>query len=123
MTFAYCSIVGLSSLITDITDHPAVVLLYQSSGVQFSHCNVSHNMISALKAVASHFTVSNTLIFINNTAPLGAAVILQQKSVLKLSDESYLLFVGNHATSVGGAIYVDTNTFYTVTEYATNSCT
>ena len=100
-------------LVTNVADHPAVVVLYQSSGVLFSHCHFSQNKFSALKAVASYFTVSDTLTFTNNTALLGAAIILQQKSVIKLKENSLLLFTANHATSVGGAIYVDTNAFYT----------
>lgn len=98
-----------------ITDKPAVVVLYKSSGVEFSHCQFSQNTISALKAMASKFTVLDTLTFINNTAVQGAAMILQQESVMKLLVNSSVRFIGNHATYVGGAIYVDTNTFYRYT--------
>ena len=90
----------------------AVVVLYHSNNVQFNHCKFSDNTISALKVVDSVITVSDTLMFINNTASLGAAIILQEKSVINLLDNASLIFTGNHATTVGGAIYVDTNTYY-----------
>ena len=112
VTFQNTRLEGISQIITDITDQSAALVLYQSTDIQFVHCSFSHNTISALKAVATNITVTGTLIFSNNTAPLGAAVILQERSVIKLSNDSSLQFTGNHATSVGGAIYVDTNTFY-----------
>ena len=110
--FVNISFLGLGTPVTDVTDHPAVVALYQSSGIHFSQCHFSQNTMTSLKAVASNFTVSDSLMFTNNIAPIGAAMILQEKSKMKLLDNSSLLFTGNHATSVGGAIYVDTNAFY-----------
>ena len=110
--FVNISFVGLGIPVTDVTDHPAVVVLYRSSFIHFSQCHFSQNTMTSLKAVASNFTVSDSLTFTNNTAPIGAAMILQEKSKMKLLDNSSLLFTGNHATSVGGAIYVDTNAFY-----------
>ena len=74
-------------------------MLYQSSGVVFSHCHFSQSTISALKAVASYFTISTNLTFTNNTALQGAAMILQQGSVMKLLENAFLLFAGNNATS------------------------
>ena len=112
VSFASSSFVGLGIPVVEVSEHPAVVVLCESSGVEFSRCQFSQNRISALKAVASVFSISNTLSFTNNTALLGAAMVLQQRSAMKLSVNSSILFSGNHATSVGGAIYVDTNTFY-----------
>ena len=87
----------------------------------FSNVNIISNTLAITissansKVVASVFTVSDTLIFANNTAPLGAAIIMQQRSVMTLLDNASILFIGNHSTSVGGAIYVDTNTYYSTT--------
>ena len=111
-TFANTTLRQLSALVTDVADLPAVVVLYESSGVVFSHCHFSQNTISALKAVASYFTISTNLTFTNNTALQGATMILQQGSVMKLLENAFLLFAGNNATSVGGAIFVDNNAFY-----------
>ena len=105
----------LGNSIKHSTDKAAVVVLYKSSGVEFSQCQFSRNTISALKVMASKFTVMDTLTFINNTAVQGAAMFLQQESVMKLLENSSVRFIGNHATFVGGAIYVDTNTFYKYT--------
>ena len=93
-----------------------MVVLYQTGNVNFHHCTFTGNEVSAVKAVGSDLTFSGTVMFVNNTASLGAAVILQQKSVMTLAQNSSLLFINNHAISVGGAIYVDTNTFYEVDE-------
>ena len=111
VTIANSSFIGINTLI-DVTDRPAVVVLYHSSSVKLSKCHFSQNTISSLKTVASHFSVADSLTFTNNTAPTGAAMILQERSVMKLLNNSSLLFTGNHATLVGGAIYVDTNAFY-----------
>ena len=105
---------GFFDSVSDTTDHPAVAVLYQSRDINFENCTFTENKVSAMKAVGSNVTFSGGVIFSNNTAPLGAAMILQQKSVIKLALNSSLLFIGNHATSVGGAVYVDSNTFYGV---------
>ena len=90
------------------------MVLYQSKYVHFTHCNFTENKLSAVKVVGSDLTFSGSVTFANNTAPLGAALILQQKSVVTQASNSSLMFVGNYATSVGGAVYIDTNTFYRV---------
>ena len=115
-TIQHMSFKEFNGSFTDITNHPAVVVLYQTGNVNFHHCTFTGNEVSAVKAVGSDLTFSGTVMFVNNTASLGAAVILQQKSVMTLAQNSSLLFINNHAISVGGAIYVDTNTFYEVDE-------
>ena len=43
-------------------------------------------------------------------------MIQQQKSVLTLEQQASVVFVGNHATTVGGALFVDSDTFYSSTD-------
>ena len=103
---------NFSSAVGDTADYPAVVLLYESRDVYLNNCTFSWNTLTALKAFGSNIVVGGSVVFANNTAALGAAVVLHEKSVMKLTQNSSLLFTGNYATSVGGAIYVDTNRLY-----------
>ena len=97
-------------------DYPAVVLAYKSVGIYIENCVFSRNTLTALKAFDSSIIVSGSVMFANNTASVGAAVMLQQSSVITVTRSSHLIFISNHATFVGGAIYVDTNTFYQSTD-------
>ena len=115
VTIESCCFVELGAPLSGITNHPAVVFLYRSMDINLNNCVFARNSVSALEAIASNLTLSGTVLFANNTASMGAALLLQQKSVITLALNSSVLFVGNHATLVGGAIYADTNTFYTAT--------
>lgn len=111
------------NLDTDRADHHSIVFLYRSRDVYFHECNFRHNTISAIKALATNLTLSGSVIFANNTAPIGPGLILQQQSAMTIISNSSVVFSDNHATLVGGAIYVDTNMFYgssfeSVVEYA-----
>ena len=116
VTIESCCFVELGAPLSGITNHPAVVFLYRSMDINLNNCVFARNSVSALEAIASNLTLSGTVLFANNTASMGAALLLQQKSVITLALNSSVLFVGNHATLVGGAIYADTNTFYTATD-------
>ena len=43
-------------------------------------------------------------------------MVLQQKSVLTLAQQASVVFVSNHATTVGGALFVESDTFYSSTD-------
>ena len=49
-------------------------------------------------------------------------MILQQKSVVTLAKDSSLFFIGNHAISVRGAVYVDGNTYYRANSTPYSEC-
>ena len=87
-------------------------MLYNSRDLHFHNCTFRKNRVSAIKAVGSNLVFAGTVTFANNTALLGAAMILQQKSLVTLAKDFSLLFIGTHAISVGGAVYVDGNTYY-----------
>ena len=118
VTIENCCFTELGTRVSDIpvTDHPAIVFLYHSMNINFKNCVFSRNTISAVQAIASNLTLSGSVLFANSTALLGAAVILQQNSVMTLATLSSVKFVNNHATSVGGAVYVDGDSFYTSTD-------
>ena len=112
-TFSNSSFTGLSFPISDISNLPAVIVLYQSSSIYFSQCSFFKNPVSALKAVASRLTLLENVTFTGNRASKGAAITFQQNSVMTLTANSSVVFEDNHATTAGGALYIDSNPYYT----------
>ena len=53
------------------------------------------------------FGEGSTVNFLNNTAHKGGAIAMYGTSVLQISNNSTFNFVGNKATLIGGAIYVE----------------
>ena len=113
-TFNNCSFTGLrptSESVSNVYENTGVVVLYQSTGILFSQCRFSRNYFTALKAVASHFTMQGNVTFFKNRAYKGAAIIFQQKSVMTLTVNSTVTFTDNHVRATGAAIYVDSDTY------------
>ena len=113
-TFNNCFFTGLRptlEFMSNAYENAGVVVLYQSTDILFSQCKFSRNDFTALRAVASHFTMQGNVTFFKNRAYKGAAIIFQQKSVMTLTANSTVTFTGNHVRATGAAIYVDSNTF------------
>ena len=100
---------------TDVITQPAVIDMNNNSGVTFHNSSFKRNSISCLKLVNTHFTVNGTLTFEDNRVYRGAALIFIDKSSLKISDESTLVFKNNNATTTGGAIYIVPSNYYVPT--------
>ena len=58
----------------NVSTLPAIITLFQST-LELSECSFKQNHISAVRAHASHITLTGTVIFHNNTAILGSAFI------------------------------------------------
>ena len=100
-----------SSLTTmDITRQTAVLEIIDSQ-VEMANCSFQNNNITPLKLIQSHLTVYGNLIFINNTAYRGGAMIVINSS-MALSENSRTIFFGNRAIDTGGAMYIVANTFH-----------
>ena len=111
------TVVSAQSLYSTSTTYPnsppAVIVLYQST-LLVSECDFTRNNISALAAYASNITVSGGLTFSNNTAFAGTAFMLVKDSILVSAGNSHMYFLNNHATNVGGVIYIGSNSIYLV---------
>ena len=109
------------SSLSDITVSRAIVMVYNSKNMYFHNCMFRKNRVSAIKAIGSNLIFAGTVTFANNTALLGAAMILHS-SVTTFAQNSSLLFIGNHALSVGGAIHVDASTYYSTNSTVYSEC-
>ena len=87
---------------------PTVILLHCST-LHIVGCNYMRNKISAVRAYSSNVAVHGTVTFSNNTAFAGPAFVLNGGSTLTPTRNSHIYFVNNHATNVGGVIYVANN--------------
>ena len=85
---------------------PAVVYLIFAQNVSFIDCSFVDNRGSPIIAYRSHFNVSGTLNFINNTGYEGGAVAFHDDSSMSVQNNTEVLFAGNYAQHVGGAIFV-----------------
>ena len=109
------------SSLSDITVSKAIVMVYNSNNMYFHNCMFRNNRVSTIKAIGSNLIFAGTVTFANNTALLGAAMILHS-SVTTFTRNSSLFFIGNHALSVGGAIYVDATTYYSTSSTVYSEC-
>jgi len=85
---------------------PSVVYMEFPQNVSFVDCNFTGNRGTPIVAISSHFSVSGTIKFINNTGYEGGALAFYDDSFMNVHSNTHILFTGNYAQRVGGAIYV-----------------
>ena len=90
---------------TNPSSLPAVITLYNSCLI-IENCNFTRNSLTYVNVLDSTISVFGKVIFSNNSALSGIAFIFERKSKLIISDDSYIIFRNNHASSYGGAIHV-----------------
>ena len=90
---------------------PAVITVYGST-LTITDCTFTGNKISSIKAFSSNLTLSGKVLFHNNTALLGTAVIFEKNSILITTNYSNIHFHNNHAINYGGVFYISTEESY-----------
>ena len=75
----------------------------------FVNCTFENGTKSAIDALQSKVIFQGNNIFRNNSALAGAGISLTMDSYMYLEPHTHILFEGNHADYVGGAIYTDRN--------------
>ena len=73
----------------------------------FSNCTFMDNQATAIRAFQTNVIFEGNNTFRNNSGISGAGLALFMNSYMYLKPHTNLLFVKNHALSVGGAIYTD----------------
>ena len=73
--------------------------------------NFSYNFGTVIEAIRSHITLEGHIVFHNNTAINGAAIMLIGDSLIYLTQGLRANFTNNKALSSGGAIYALGNIF------------
>ena len=90
------------------TSVPLSVLGIESyANVTFTNCTFMDNKATAIRAFQTNVIFEGKNTFSNNTGGSGAGLALFMNSYMYLKPHTNLLFVNNHALSVGGAIYTD----------------
>ena len=84
-----------------------VVKIESYVSISFTSCAFFDNKAVAIRAFQTNVIFEGNNIFRNNTGNSGAGLSLFMNSYMYLKPHTNLLFVNNHAQSVGGAIYTD----------------
>ena len=93
------------------TSLPAVITVYEST-LTITNCTFTGNRISSIKAFSSNLTLSGKVLFHNNIALSGTALIFAKNSLLIITDSSNIHFQNNHAINYGGVLYISTEESY-----------
>ena len=101
-------------LTISVTRQPAVVQLHDSWNVTIGGCSFHDNNLTALKLVKTQMKVIDNLTFTGNRAYKGAAMTFISNSSMTLTATGYITFTNNSANNSGGAIYIVTRHFYTL---------
>ena len=109
--FTNMNVPSLASTTSVPTSLPAVITLYGST-LTITDCRFTRNKISSIKAISSNVTMSGKVLFHNNTASLGTALISAKNSLLIITDYSNIQFQNNRAINYGGVFYIDTEESY-----------
>ena len=91
-----------------VTTAPSAAVYAEiASNVSFIDCIFENNLQSALGAWSSTLIFSGTNLFRNNSGYYGTGITLMWTSYIFLQQGTEILFADNHASSVGGALYVE----------------
>ena len=96
---------------SELTSLPAVITLYDST-LKITDCTFTGNKMSSIKTYSSNVTLSGKILFHNNIALSGTALIFAENSLLIITDSSNIHFQNNHAINYGGVLYISTEESY-----------
>lgn len=78
-----------------------------NAAILFVDCVFQNNTQSAIWAYHARVIFESNNTFRNNSGIIGGGIVFQESSSLHLRPNTSILFEGNHAEYVGGAIYTD----------------
>ena len=110
----FSDIIALPTLNMATNPHtmPAVIELNDCTLIM-CNCIFTRNNITSIIAIGSKIIPEGEIIFSDNSALSGAALLFVSSSVLVISESSSVRFQNNHALTYGGAIYILTDEDYT----------
>ena len=103
VTFINCSIYENKD--TSATDLGILLLAY-SHNVTLDNCSFYANIGASIWSYNSNFTLSGTILFSDNTAYDGGALVFHRESYVSIANNTNVTFLNNTAENVGGAIFV-----------------
>ena len=99
----------LKNVLFSSTVNRTLLCLYMefAQNVSFVDCNFTGNRGTPIVAISSHFTVSGTLNFVNNTGYEGGALeFYDHDSSMSIHNNTEILFAGNYAQRACGWCYM-----------------
>ena len=94
-----------------------IMVIDISYNVIFANCSFYANIGTPIWSYNSNFTLSGTVLFSDNTAYEGGALVFYGESAVYISNNTNITFLNNTAKNVGGAIFVRNPL-----PYVTHSC-
>ena len=113
-TFSDIIALPTSNIATNPRTVPAVIELNNCTLIM-SNCTFTRNNITSIRAIGSKIIAEGEIVFSDNRALSGAALLFVSSSVLVISETSTVRFQNNHAVNYGGAIYILTDEYYSRT--------
>ena len=110
VTFKDNKIIETSSL---ENEEKAIAIINGINDVMVTNCTFADNDGSGLLIYNSYVTFTGSNVFINNTGINGGAMLLMNNALVLFQNDTNISFINNHATKLGGAIYVIQNLDYT----------
>ena len=101
-----CNFTGHQSHISDDLGN-GVIFVKTSPYFGISDSRVSSNSCTGIKAIGSNIMISREVNVSNNGAYRGGGMLLCTGAALYLGRDSHLVIMGNHATSTGGGIHIE----------------
>ena len=95
------------------TEEKVIAIINDINDVTVTNCTFADNDGSGLLIYNSFVTFAGNNVFINNTGIDGGAMLLMNNALMLLQNDTNISFINNHATKMGGAIYVVQNIYYT----------
>ena len=115
-TFSDIIALPTSNIATNPRTVPAVIELNNCTLIM-SNCIFTGNNIISIQAIGSKIIPEGEIVFSDNHALSGAALLFVSSSVLVISETSTIRFQNNHAVNYGGAIYILTDEYYSRTVF------
>ena len=113
-TFSDIIALPTSNIASNLRTVPALIELNDCTLIM-SNCIFTRNNITSIRAIGSKIIAAGEIVFSDNRALSGAALLFVSSSVLVISETSTVRFQNNHAVNYGGAIYILTNEYYNKT--------
>lgn len=83
----------------------AIVNIFSVERAIFNNCTFTNNSNTAIAVQNTNLVFEGNNLFQNNTGTNGGALRLCDTSIIYVRNETYIMFIDNHARESGGAIY------------------
>ena len=97
--------------ILSLETEKVIAIINDINDIKMTNCTFADNDGTGLLIYNSYVTFTGSNVFINNTGIDGGAIVLLNNALMLLQNDTNISFINNHATKMGGAIYVVQNIY------------